>query len=44
MGDEELLTVLERITSWWLVVSLICRAIDSARPQVPATATRMFDI
>jgi hypothetical protein len=36
------LTVLERMTSWWLVSSLISCAIDSARPHVPATATRML--
>jgi len=37
-----ILTVLDRMTSWWLVSSLISLAISSARPQVPATATRIF--
>jgi hypothetical protein len=36
------LTVLDKMTSWWLVESLISLAIKRAKPQVPATATRML--
>ena len=38
------LTVLDKMTIWWLVELLISLAIKRAKPQVPATATRMLVI